>query len=443
MIKQRLACVVIIFQLLSSCTKVDQLNAIDLDSESAPSTSNVVYISSNGNNSNSGASPEAPKKSIDTVISGKTYLLKRGDTLYFNIPKTPNATSAIEIADYGTGIAKPILSTFKKVKNTAWTNTGNVWKVNLKDTLAFTGFMNINQVDVGFIKVNEVIYGHKKFNQQTLTSQWDYFSDTQYLYVYSNQNLNSGGYKIEAACKNNIIDLSNNMTVKNIVLTGSGGHAIQGTRVSNVTLKNLDISEIGGSILAGYGSGTTRYGNGIEFWIGANNCLVEECKVSQVYDVAFTMQADANSVVSQFNNVVFKNNEAINNEQSFEFWVSSQKSGFVNCKFINNNCKNAGYGWSHAVRPNKNVAVHLLNYVWQVNASGLLIDNNLFEKAVSGYIYINDTYYQSQLFKSDNNQIKLDTGVPIEAFKQQFFIPDGGAFFLAKGLDEHSVFSVL
>ena len=63
----------------------------------------TYYISAGGNNSNNGLSPSAPWKTIPYVQSGKTYLLNRGDTLYFSVGSTdnPNTSRKIKIASYG------------------------------------------------------------------------------------------------------------------------------------------------------------------------------------------------------------------------------------------------------------------------------------------------------------------------------------------------------
>jgi len=50
--------------------------------------------------------------------------------------------------------------------------------------------------------------------------------------------------------------------------------------------------------------GRVRYGNGVEFWADAHDNLVENCKIWEIYDAAFTNQAYANS---QYN-IVYRNN---------------------------------------------------------------------------------------------------------------------------------------
>ena len=73
---------------------------------------------------------------------------------------------------------------------------------------------------------------------------------------------------------------------------------------------------------------------------------------------------------------MIQNNTAKDNEQSFETWVSGNNPGYTHCKFINNNCYTAGFGWSHSVRPDSNVAVHILSYSWEVMNADFEIKNN-------------------------------------------------------------------
>ncbi|NLO01246.1 MAG: hypothetical protein GX126_02855, partial [Bacteroidales bacterium] len=89
------------------------------------------YVSSSGNDSNSGLGTSSPWKTIDKVNSafsllkpGDRILFKCGDTFYgtIKIIKSGTAGSPITIGSYGSG-EKPVITGFKRI--TSWKNEGN------------------------------------------------------------------------------------------------------------------------------------------------------------------------------------------------------------------------------------------------------------------------------------------------------------------------------
>lgn len=402
----------------------------------------TYYIAANGSDKNNGTSVNAPWKTLKSLQPGNIYLLKRGDVFYFPIKKIDNNLdnkNKVVIAAYGKG-KKPVLSLYKTIAGHAWQSAGgNIWKVDLKDASNYTGYLDTTDTNVGFIKVGSVIKGNKLDSLNSLKADWDFFSDNKYLYIYLNEPPSRLTDKIKVTVNTHIISLSNNMEVRDLLLEGTGAHGIQGVYTANVVLNNININEIGGSFLAIMPNGGLRYGNGIEFWAGASNCLVEGCTVKNVYDAAFTIQSTyANS---NFNNVVFNHNIASNNEQSFEFWVATPESSFIGCMFTDNYCSNAGFGWSHGVRPFKNSAVHLLCFYWNPKMTGLTISGNTFTGAKSGYYYLPKNLPDSGLFKSFNNKITLDANALLRAdgsfnykvknheqFMQMFDLEKGSVF---------------
>lgn len=389
-----------------------------LGCQSAVFSQKTIYISQRGDDNHTGKSPREAWKTLKMIEPGYTYLFNRGDTFYCEIPKIYNTSAAkpVVIGAYGSG-NKPVLSLYKKIKPAAWQRySDHIWRADMSNSNNVTGYTQARNNNIGFINIDGIIEGNRFFDLKAINTQWQLYADEKYLYIYSDKNPSHLRKQILASNEGPIITLSNYMTVKDIKLVGSGGHAIQGVEIKNVNLSNLEISEIGGAYLAGHQIGT-RYGNGIEFWNGATNCLVSSCTVSQVYDVAFTMQGKGEDVY--FDGVVFQNNIASNNEQTLEVWILGNRSGFKHCKFINNKGYNAGGGWSHTIRPDRNVGVHVLSYSWEVapNASDLTIESNTFENATSGYMRVN--YVRDKpFFKSRNNKILLKEGVPIDVDKQ-------------------------
>ena len=398
----------------------------------------TYYISNKGNDKNDGLSSKRPIKTIVRMMRGSKYLLKRGDTFYFKINASETFNGLIKIDAYGKG-KKPVVSLYKNIKSTSWTLfSKSIWKVDLKNSDNYSGYTNADDTNVGFVKIGSSIKGNKVNSIDKLKVRWDFYSDSQFLYVFSTKNPSYLNEHIRITTRDNIVQLGSNMQVSNISLIGTGGHAIQGSDRSNVVIKNVTISEIGGSYLPGFKRGDTRFGNGIEILGKGSNYTIEGCYVSQVYDAAYTIQSTGSDAC--FENIVFKNNVAENNEQSFEFWTSNRRGGFKNCWFISNHCLNAGFGWSHSVRPDKDVGVHILNYYSAFSNNDITISQNIFKRAKTGYIYLDADTTKVIMFKSDRNRIFLDENVPIRTNDASYPISKSEKFIKSFGIELGSVF---
>lgn len=378
------------------------------------------YLSMRGDDNNDGLSLAKPWKTIKELKPNTTYLFSRGDTFYFPIRlvANPSVKDRIVIDSYGKG-PKPVISLYKKIENKKWVaEKDNVWKIDLKNKENYTGYTSSTNSNVGFIKVDNQIFGYKFKDVASLKKNWDFYSDSQFLYVYSENDLSEMSESIQIATNATIVQLSDNMEVRNIKIMGTGGHGIQGTSVKNITIKNVDITEIGGAILPNFGNGFVRYGNGIELLMSAGNCKISGCFISQVYDSGFTMQGKGEN--TYFENIVFERNRLENNEQSFEYWIKGWKSGYKNCRFINNTCSDAGFGWSHAVRPEKNVGVHILTYELETDVLDISIIGNKFINALNGLIYSKNLERETPIFKAKNNQVRLSGQTPIWVTRSGF-----------------------
>lgn len=401
---------------------------------------NVYYISNSGNSQNSGLSPDKPWSYLKEMQPGNTYLFKSGETFYCNINSVENqGEKKIKLGSYGKG-RKPVLTTYKHVRKEFWEPVvDNLWRVKLSDAKTFYGFTDPWNLNIGFLKVGDKIRGSRKSDRSLLKEQWDFFADKEFLYVYSNAN--PGLNDVKVAANYCLIRLSNGMEIYNLRLEGTGGHAIQGSVVNNVKIINVEIADIGGSYLDGYAGGDVRYGNGIELWNGASSCIIKNCNISNVFDAAITMQGKGED--TYFQDVTIENNFCYRNGQSFEFWISGYKSGFKNCKFMNNACYDAGYGWSYEVRPDRKTAVHVLNYVYEVNSNDLIISNNIFSGAKGGYMYVSANFRNHQKFISELNKIYLDEKQLIDAMNSKLKIEDSKLFIEQTGLERKSKFNVI
>lgn len=399
------------------------------------------YISSEGDDSFAGTSPDKPWKTIDRLESGKTYSLKRGDVFHFSIGEVPNTDKGkkITINSYGQG-EKPTLSYYLTISKEYWEkSTSNIWKTDLSKNPLSAEFKN-SDMDIGFLKIKGSILGSKKPSVKKLTNDWDFYSEGDYLFVYaSDKGLLS--QEIQASPHLTAIQLSDNMEISDLQVEGAGGHAIQGVDKNNVMIRNVDIKEIGGSYLPGFGEGQTRYGNGIEFWNGCTNCQVRDCKIEQVYDAGITLQGIGKGVY--YEKVLIRNNKLNHNGFSFEVWVSEYGKGFKKCRITKNISTHAGMGWSRSYRPEKDLGVHILFYEWDFERKNndLKFKSNIFFKAATG-LYSWHHPSERPPYKSQKNRICLgeNTGLlagsdvytvrNYKSFIREFGIEHGSRFFL-------------
>ncbi len=342
----------------------------------------TYYIANNGCDQNDGLSPSTPWATLThacrTVVGGDTVLLRRGDTFYGRVrpPYHTDPAYPTVFGAYGEG-AKPIVSQYKAAKAGAWEQAGGLWRLNLQDPSLFTG--NITELDtnVGFLKVDGRIFARNRFEADGLEHQWDFYGDGGYLYVRSEGDPSALAHEILIACNIGCMTFADCLTVEDIVFCGTGGHGINGS-VNHATVRRCEFHELGGSILPGYGDGRTRYGNGVECWTDSSHVLVEDCRFSQIYDVAMTLQG--NCAQSGWRHITFRRNTVANCQQSFEIWSDGEMpdTGFVDCVFEDNFCVDSGYCWGYDVRPNKEVSCHLLIYGLGCPLCDVTVRNNTF-----------------------------------------------------------------
>ena len=343
----------------------------------------TYYISTKGCDANDGLTPKTAwqtiKKANLTIKGGDTVRFKCGDTFFGQIraPKENNTKTPTTYTSYGEG-AKPTVSQYKTAKKNVWEACGDdVWKIDLTDTNKFDGNVTEINTNVGFMKVDGIIKPRKFFELDKLETQWDYYNDKQYVYVKSQDDPSSIAEDIKFAC--NIINMPfvDNLLVENIIFIGSGSHGISGT-VNNATIRNCEFHELGGSELTTHFRPGVRYGNGVECWTDSSEVLVENCRFSNIYDVALTMQG--HEVKRGWVNITFRGNVIWNCQQGFEIWSRGEfeNTGFQNCVFENNVCIDSGYCWGYPVRGYKLCSSHILIYDVDCPLCDVTVRNNTF-----------------------------------------------------------------
>ncbi|MBQ1455057.1 MAG: hypothetical protein IIZ25_04340 [Thermoguttaceae bacterium] len=261
------------------------------------------------------------------------------------------------------------------------------FSVELLDAIPF-----IN--DVGNIILDGNRAGVKKWCREDLKQQDDFWYDILgdgRLRFYSDINPAKKYRSIEAANREHIIIQYgvHDVIVEDLDLRCGAAHGFGGGGVARMTIRRCDISWIGGgdqNQTGGEGR-RVRFGNGIEFWCSAVDCLVEDCRLWEIYDAALSNQGNGTNTQK---NITYRNNDIWNSEYSFEYWNRDETSVTENIVFEGNRCYNAGFGWGHSQRPDPN-GRHLMFYSNTAKTAGVLIRGNLFCEAIDSLIRLTPT----------------------------------------------------
>ncbi len=336
------------------------------------------HVRPTGDDSHDGLTPAAAWRSIDRVNAadlqpGDRVLFERGGIYRGQLrPHSGIEGKPIVYGAFGEGDKPALLGAVAADDESDWLSAGpNVWKTAAK-----------LPIDVGNIIFNHgEAWGVKRWKRADLAADLDYFHDggEGATYLYSTEHPARRFGSVELALRRHIIDQSNrhDIVYENLALRYGGAHGIGGGRVHRIIVRDCDISWIGGGDQYA-DERTVRFGNGVEFWGEARDCLVERCRIWQVYDAAVTNQ-NLGTVVTQAD-IIYRHNVIWDCEFSFEYWNRPAESQTRRIIFEHNTCIRAGGGWGHTQRPDP-AGRHLCFYSNSAQTRGLLIRRNIFFEA--------------------------------------------------------------
>ncbi len=374
-----------IHRLITITVLVAMLNGSGLAIE-AKGTNNsacVYYVDATaGHDEQDGQSPASSWQSLAKVNQAS---LQAGDKVLFKrscrwrgqlVPHSGAAGAPITYGAFGTGDKPALLGSVAMDKSSDWRLLEKgLWISNDPNGLLC--------VDVGNIIFDHgPVCGVKKWNRDSLQQPRDFFYDpnTKNVLLRSDGNPAKSHQSIELALKNHIINQSgrHHVIYEDLALRYGAAHGIGGSSVSNIIVRRCDISYIGGGHQLTRADGQpVRYGNGVEFWSSARDCLVEDCRLWEIYDAALTNQGNGTNVQE---NITYRNNVIWNCEYSFEYWNRDESSRTHHIVFEHNTCRDAGFGWGHAQRPDRN-GRHLMFYNNTAQTSDVIVRYNTFNNA--------------------------------------------------------------
>ncbi len=408
-------------------------NADNIDPSTVTGT--VYYISdSEGDDSNSGTSPDAPWKTFCNLLTvkgngffithnvkaGDAVLLKRGDT--FNSYKYNLDYNWLDMArgvtygTYGEG-EKPVITKEVYLEEPAgkWTETEykNVWKLDatvedVPGSAVFTkpdgtelwGIMTYiknpsdgqygkTSVDFGEVFNGEEVFmsgGIKFENVGCLKNNLEYFCDVQtgefYVYcdkgnpgkvfkeVHLSQASTGMGYESKTE-SDGLPTIVDNLAFKHI-----GECAISTGEAEDLFISNCSFEWIGGS----YQGNDARFGNAIQNWGNCDGIFIKDCYFRDVYDAAVTTQGVAGFMY----NFVAEGCVLDGCDLSFEFFnhgsydffpeTSELSNIFIHDNYVINN----GYGFC-SVREDRRSAFLYTTY----GVKDTLYENIVYENNVN------------------------------------------------------------
>ncbi|MBM3890708.1 MAG: hypothetical protein FJ388_16475, partial [Verrucomicrobia bacterium] len=245
--------------------------------------------------------------------------------------------------------------------------------------------LRCNEAELLSVDVGNIIFDHgktvgvKKWKPGDLKQQGDYWYDgaNWQVKLYSEKNPAEFHKSIELALRRHNVDQGgkSHIVYENLAVSCGAAHGFGGGSTRGIIIRDCDISWIGGGHQFTTPQGRpVRFGNGIEFWSSARDCLVEGCRLWEIYDAALTNQG---SGTNQQVNITYRDNVIWNSEYSFEYWNRGPASVTRNIRFEHNTCVNAGFGWGHAQRPDRN-GRHLMFYHNPAQTSEFHVRDNIF-----------------------------------------------------------------
>ena len=158
------------------------------------------------------------------------------------------------------------------------------------------------------------------------------------------------------------------------------------------------------------------------------------CRLWEIYDAALTNQGNGSD--SEQVDITYRHNVIWNSEYSLEYWNRPEKAKTENILFEHNTCVDAGYGWGHNQRPDKN-GRHLMFYSNAAATRGVIVRNNIFCNATDSCLRMDNDWRDSLTL--DRNLWHQKTGTLFSFLRRNFTADQLEEYRTASGFDRHSV----
>ncbi len=353
-----------------------------------PAAGADYYVSPSGDDARPGNTPSQAWRSLAKV---NDFAFAPGDCVHFArggtwrgqlVPHGGSPQGSVTYTSYGDGPKPLLLGSLEKDDPQGWEQVEtNRWRAGPFPC------------DVGNIIFDGGrACGVKVWNASDVDGPDKFWFDqqTKTVLLHAAENPASRFNQVECALTRHIISEGGKSYVvyDGLHLAYGSAHGIGGGGTHHIIVRNCDLCFIGGghqySKKTPRGVRHVRYGNGIEFWSGAHDNLVEGCRIWDIYDAGLTNQGSGKN--AQYN-ITYRNNLVWNCEYSFEYWNRPAESTTHDIHFEDNLCFHAGGGWSHAQRPWP-AGVHLMFFSNQAKTGRFFVRRNVFHGAENSAINI-------------------------------------------------------
>lgn len=295
-------------------------------------------------------------------------------------------------------------------------------------------------VDIGNIIFDHgLACGVKKWRRGDLRHNGDFWYDaaTRQVWLYADTPPAIQHHSIELALNRHIIAEGGcrYVTYEDLQLRYGAAHGIGGGDTAHITVRRCDISFIGGGHQLTRPDGQpVRFGNGIEFWNAARHNLVEHCRLWEIYDAALTNQGKGSD--SEQVDITYRHNVIWNAEYSLEYWNRPATARTGDIVFEHNTCVDAGHGWGHNQRPDKN-GRHLMFYLNDAATHGVVVRDNIFCNSTDSCLRMDNDWRTGLTL--DHNLWFQRAGPLFFFLRHNFSAEQVAAYRTASGFDLHSL----
>ncbi len=415
-------------------------NSIHNSKTEIVATEKCYYVSPNGNDTNSGTSPNSPWKTLDKVNSvgfsaGSTVFFERGGLWRGSLTIRPSVTYTA----YGNG-DKPTIygSPYDGADESLWTlveGTTNIWK--FKYDMPDCGSVVFNHGEYHSYKETPS-YNGSTYLHRNSTLVFDYKTDiSENLGIFCDNKRNLSAEcplylrcdegnpgklfdSIEFMPRGNIMNVvaNQNVVIDNFCLKYGGSHGIGAGTVKNFTVQNCEFHWIGGSIQSynsGGGTMPVRYGNAVESYGTPDGFYVENNYIYQVYDAGITHQLSGGTQANTAQkNIRYANNLIEYCSYSIEYFLGDGDDGtseryMENVVIENNIMRYAGFGFGNQ-RKDRLCMSHIKSGSSRNAVSeNFVIRNNIFDRSREMLIYIGAAEEEDLPVLSGNTYIQYET----------------------------------
>ncbi len=422
-------------------------NSIIFGKEKVECCGKRYYVSENGDDNNSGLSPEEPWKTLVKVNEfdysyGDYVLFKRNDVFRGQL----RLKNGVSYSSYGSG-NKPKI--FGSPENGA---DPEKWRLEDADHNIWVFYRNL--LDVGTIVFNDgeecaykslpnFVDGNYVVRDSPDKKIYDYHEElSKDLMFFSkcDTEIENGVPKkfaqgklylkcdrgnpgkvfnsIEFNTRKNIIEgaFAQDVLVDNLCIKYGGSHGVGAGCVKNLTVSNCEIGWIGGGILYyDKKNEAVRYGNAVEVYTECDGYYVKNNYIYQCYDSGITHQQSPIGGDGVFRNVVYSGNLIEKCIWSIEYYFGNPdpktvKRLMTNIIIEDNILRCAGEGFG-SQRLNGNYAAHIMSWWFhENNAENFVIRNNIFDRSTHCILQINAAEKKSLPILCNNKYLQNKGG---------------------------------